>query len=284
MSACTTVDGPHAPALHALGLAFPAPLGLAAGVDRDGRQLARARAWGFGFVELGTVTPEPVADHNPGVAQLAQRLRTRVRGGDAIVVGVNVGAAPATAAGAAWRGYAQGVRTAWCCADFIVLNFTSEAARPLRLAHQRACLLDLLARVYRTCVDLHAESGRQLPVLVKWPVEVAQLIEAVGLSAHCAALGYAGMVAAFTMEASSPPWESWVPAACRALTGGGHARPVIAVGGVDRVERALALQEAGAALVETYRGFLSGGPELVAAINRAWRAADALRSSPSGRQ
>lgn len=284
MNVATGVAGANASAVPALGLAFPAPLGLAAGFDRDGHQLARASAWGFGFVEVGTVTPEPVADHNPGVAQLAQRLRTRVRSPDAIAVGVNVGVAPATAPGAAWREYAQGVRAVWCCADFIVLNFTAEAARPLRQARQRACLLDLLARVYRTCVDLHAESGRQLPVLVKWPVGVAQLIEAVALSAHCAALGYAGMVAAFTMEASSPPWESWVPVACRALTGDERARPVIAVGGVDCVERALVLREAGVARVETYRGFLSGGPELVAAINRAWRAADALRSSPSGRQ
>jgi len=269
-----------APAVRAFGLAFPAPVGLAAGFDRDGRHLARAGAWGFGFVELGTVTPEPVAEHNPGVAQLVQRLRARARGADPIVVGVNLGAGPAVAPDEAWRAYAQGLRTAWSCADFIVLNFSSEAARPLRQMRQRACLLDLLARFQRSCAELHAAHGRRLPVLVKWPVEVAQLTEAVGVSAHCAALGYAGMVAAFTAEASSPSWESWVPAACRALTGGERARPVIAVGGVDRVERALALQEAGAALVETYRGFVSGGPALVAAMARAWRAADALRSSP----
>ncbi|MCC7548305.1 MAG: hypothetical protein IT532_11125 [Burkholderiales bacterium] len=258
--------------LHVLGLRFPGPVGLAAGYDRDGSCLIRAGDWGFGFVEIGTVTPAARAEHNPGVGRLAATLRALPPAARRVVVGVNVGADADTAAGHAWRDYAHAVCAVRSCADYVVLNFSAQSARALRDPRQRMRLADLLGQVQQRCAALPDGGGRRTPLLVKWPLDVRGADDAADMAAHAAALGYEGVVAVFDGAAAGGSWESWVPGACRALAQAQQRLAVIAVGGIDRVERALALQRAGAALVQMHRGFVAGGPGLVCGVARAWHA------------
>jgi dihydroorotate dehydrogenase len=245
------------------------PVGLAAGFDRDGSRLDAAARCGFAFVELGTVTPAPVPGHNPGAAALAGRLARREPG--RVVVGVNLGMQPGSPPHAAWRDYAQTMRALWGGADFLVLNFTADAARALRGPCHRHLLCALLVRVRRVQESLARSSGRSVPVLVKWPVG-PRWLDAVRIASQVRVLGYAGMVAAFETEpAAVRAWEAWVPRACAALARVLRApATLVAVGGVDSAARALALRAAGAGLVEVYRGFVVQGASLVHGIARAW--------------
>ncbi len=114
---------------------------------------------------------------------------------------------------------------------------------------------------------------------MKWPVNVRNVPDAIGIAADARALGYDALLAAFDDDACSGPWDTWVPDACRAIVAQCPALPVIAVGGVVRAERALALKRAGAAAVQMYRGFVEGGPARVAEVARAW-SADRIRDWP----
>ena len=265
-----------AEAIRALGLEFPGPVGLGAGFDRYASHIAEVRGWGFGFVELGTVTPQPVAGHNPGAAELAANLSRRRKHRGSPVLGVNLGIQPGTPLEAACQDYVHGMNVLWRAADYLVLNFTSQHARPLRDPRLRPILLTLLATVMDAHRELARQHGRAVPLLVKWPVG-PNMQDAVAVAGRLRGFGYAGVVAAFEPQAPGfIHWEAWVPAACRALVAAmGPACSLIAVGGVDCAERARALCEAGAALVELYGAFVQQGPALVRALARAW--ADAGR-------
>jgi dihydroorotate dehydrogenase len=137
--------------VRALGLEFPGPVGLAAGFDRDASRIDEILEWGFGFVELGTVTPHPVPGHNPGAAALAANLaRSRVRDravGLRPVIGINLGLQPGALPEDAWRHYVCGMRVAWSSADYLVLNFTSSLATSLHLDCHRGVLQQLLVQI-----------------------------------------------------------------------------------------------------------------------------------------
>ncbi len=251
-------------------------MGLAAGFDRDGRFLRQAADWGFGFLEIGTFTPAARPGHNPGVSHAAAVLHAHPAPARRLAIGVNVGASMDVPPARAWRDYACAVIALWSCADYVVLNFSAQNAGALRDPDRRGALRDLLRRVQRCCTALRASSGRRTPVLVKWPVNASDVPEAVDIAADVRALGYDGLLAAFDTDASSGQWDTWVPAACRAIVAQCPALPLIAVGGVDRAERAMALKHAGAAAVQMYRGFVEGGPARVAEVVRAW-SADRIR-------
>jgi len=268
--------------VRALGLDFPWPVGLAAGFDRSGRSVDAILGWGFGFVELGTVTPQPVPEHNPGVTALAEKLarsRSRERAlGARPVIGINLGIQPGTLPDDASRDFVQGMRAAWSTADYLVLNLTSTAAAPLRLEGRRAVLQRLLARARDESGALAAAAGYDVPLLVKWPV-VPDDARAVWLARQLRVLGYDGMVAAFDSGKPSP--ACWMADAPRAI---GHVvetigpqLTLIGVGGIDCVERAVALRHAGVQLVQIYRGFVTSGSALVHAIATAQPAHRARR-------
>jgi dihydroorotate dehydrogenase len=265
----------------AFGRELTGAVGLAAGLDRDGSRVRELAAWGFAFAEVGTVTPLPVSGHNPGAAavasMLAQARAGELRAGTAPLVGVNLGVQPGVAPAGAWHDYVHAMQTLWPVADFLVLNFSSDAAQALREPRHAHSLRRLLVEVHDARLRLAAESARSVPVLVKWPVG-ADWSAAAQLAQHAGALGCDGMVAAWDIDApGAAPWETWVPDACAALARSMPSRmTLIAVGGIDRVERARAVQTAGARLVEVYRGFCTQGPGLVRAIDRA------LRGAPGG--
>jgi len=268
----TPVGG--AETVRALGLDFPGPVGLAAGFDRDGRCLDRVLGWGFGFVELGTITPLAVPDHNPGASALAKILAHAGLErpiGERPVIGINLGMQAGSPVEYAWLDYVQGMQALWSSADYLALNFTSASAQALHGLERRRTLLALLAHAKEEQQRLAAASGRHVPLLVKWPVRPASDV-AETIARRIRAFGYDGMVATFDADDSlDRRWEHWVPTACRRIAEAlGRRMALIAVGGIDRAPRAIGLRDAGARLVQIYRAFEVHGPPLVRAISSAW--------------
>lgn len=144
--------------------------GLAGGIDKSGSRAAELLAAGFGSVEFGTVTPRPEAGGNPGVAELAARLRRlapRAAGASRIGIGIGMGSAAAPDALAA--DWLSGLELAWGAADYLSFNLSARAYRPL-LAPTH---LPLLLRAFQTVTaerERLCRDGAHLPLTLKVPL------------------------------------------------------------------------------------------------------------------
>lgn len=234
--------------MRLLGLNFANRVGLAAGYDRDGSRLDEAPAWGFGFVELGTVTPAPVAGHNAGAVALAQRLRGRERG--TMLVGVNIGAQPGRAPAEAWRDYLQVMRCVSAHADYLALNLTGETASALLASGHRADLRRLLHAVHM------ARTAHTPPILLKLPLLAALRADA-EIVGEAATLGFDGIIAVRGDDLGSQQFITLAAALPASMT-------LIAVGGI--ADPAAARRCASADLIQIHRAFASAGPGLVRAL------------------
>lgn len=290
--------GPRDPALRvrALGMEFPSPLGLAAGFDKDGLACDALGAFGFGFVEVGTVTARPqpgnprprlfrltgdraivnrMGFNNHGARAAAERLRRR-RGG---IVGVNIGRTKAVPESEAVSDYVASAAAVAGVADYLVVNVSSPNTPGLR---------DLQA-VERLRPLLHAvrERTRPTPLLVKIAPDLADAdIDAIADLALD--LGLDGIVATNTTVSreglSSDPAEvaaagagglSGAPLRARSVevlerlsARVGDRLVLISVGGVETAVDVRERLEAGATLVQAYTGLVYGGPLWPRAINR----------------
>ena len=289
--------GPRDPVLRvgALGLAFPGPLGLAAGFDKDARAVRGLGALGFGFVEVGTVTAraQPGNDrprmfrlttdralvnrmgfNNAGAAAAAARLRRRTGG---VIVGVNIGKTKAVPAAEAAADYAASARAVAGVADYVVVNVSSPNTPGLRDLQATERLRPVLVAV-REALDASV-AGRRVPLLVKIAPDLADAdVDAVAELAL--ELGLDGIIATNTTIsrdglASSPPEVaaagagglSGPPLRDRALAvlvrlraRAGDRLVLIAAGGIETPDDAWARLRAGATLVQAYTGFIYGGP------------------------
>ncbi|MGH2365553.1 MAG: quinone-dependent dihydroorotate dehydrogenase [Chloroflexota bacterium] len=286
--------------VHALGLTFANPIGLAAGFDKDVRVPAAIAALGFGHVEVGTITPRPQpgkprprifrlpADRalinrlgfpNAGMAAAAARLG-RLRKPH-FVLGVNIGAnAESVAAGSSLGDYAAALQRLEPYADYVVANVSSPNTDGLRRLQLGRQLENLLHRLRA----MAAEVRSPIPILVKVapdlsPGELAEVVAA------ALAGGAAGLVATNTTlarpsslrsaRAQEPGGLSGRPLRARStelirqirqLTAG--RLPIIGAGGVFTVADALEKLRAGASLVQLYTGFIYQGPTVARDINR----------------
>src|SRR5690625_4764849 len=168
-----------------MGIEFPNPVGLAAGVDKNGDYLAALGGLGFGFIELGTVTPWPQAGNpkprlfrlpraqaiinrmgfnNKGVDHLVEQVRkARYRG----VLGINIGKNFDTPLERATEDYLIGMRKVYTLADYIVVNVSSPNTAGLRDLQHGELLDELLAAVKGEQLLLTAQHGRYVPVVIK---------------------------------------------------------------------------------------------------------------------
>ncbi|OLF10768.1 quinone-dependent dihydroorotate dehydrogenase [Actinophytocola xanthii] len=286
------------------GVRFPGPVGLAAGVDKNGVAL---RAWpglGFGFVEVGTVTwhaqpgnPRPrlyrlprsealinrMGFNNEGASTLARRLSAL--GTSRVPIGVSIGKSKATPVEEAVADYSASLRELHPFADYFAINVSSPNTPGLRGLQDRSALGELLAELRRESDSL-ASAERNPPLLVKIAPDLT--LEAVDdVLEVCAEHGVAGLVATNTTLsrpgveadeahlAEQPGGLSGRPLRERALEVVGHVvkrtegrLPVIGVGGILTPEDAMRMFDAGAALVQLYTGFIYRGPALVRRINR----------------
>ena len=284
-------------AVDALGLRFPSPLGVAAGVDKDASWFEGLGALGFGSVEIGTVTPRAQAGNprprvrrltadralqnsmgfpNPGAEAVAARLEHR---SGPTVVGVNVGrskdAGPEQAAG----DYRATVRRLAPAADYLVLNVSSPNTPGLRDLQAVEPLRGIVAAVREALAEL----GLERPVLVKIAPDLAD--EDVDAIADLALeLSLAGIVATNTTVARAGLRSRDVPAAGgvsgaplkerslevlrRLRARAGDRLVLVSAGGVESADDVWERLQAGATLVQTYTGFVYGGPGWPRRVNR----------------
>ena len=204
--------GPVPAPVHAMGLTFPGPLGVAAGFDKDAKAVDALAALGFGFVEVGTVTAEPqpgnprprlfrlpadralvnrMGFNNDGAEMVARRLARRAAAGrGGVVLGVNIGRSkrvPEADRAAVTADYATSTRLLAPYADYLVVNVSSPNTPGLRALQAVDRLGPLLAAVRR---EADAVTGpRTVPLLVKIAPDlaeddvaaVAELVVAAGL-------------------------------------------------------------------------------------------------------
>jgi dihydroorotate dehydrogenase len=284
-------------AVTTMGLVFPAPLGLAAGMDKNAVAVRGLAATGFSHVEIGTVTARAqlgndkprswreldlrglrnrMGFNNEGadaVARRLARLRSR-RSGQGLLVGVNIGKTKVTEAEDAPLDYAYSARALAPYADYLVVNVSSPNTPGLRDLQSVESLHPILERVRAAATEAVPE--RRVPLLVKIAPDLADAdVDAV--AALAAELGLEGVVAVNTTVAHDrgPGGLSGPVLLPRALEVVGRLRErlgegpcIIGVGGVSTAADARALLDAGATLVQAYTGFVYGGPMWPARINR----------------
>jgi dihydroorotate dehydrogenase len=283
-----------------MGLRFPNPVGLAAGLDKDAECLDGFGALGFGFIEVGTMTPraqpgnppprlfrirerEAIVNrmgfNNHGLAEGLARVRGRRYSG---VVGVNLGKNADTPIDRAADDYLAGLRAAYTTADYVVVNISSPNTQGLRdLQDEEACHR-LLTRLTAERAALRDEHGKTTPLAVKVSPDLTDQ-HAARLAAVFRETEVDGVIATNTTlsrhgveglpHADERGGLSGAPLARRstelvalladALDG---AVPVIGAGGVMTARDALDKFDAGAALVQVYTGLVYRGPALVQEI------------------
>lgn len=301
-----TVAGERNP-IEIAGISFPGRVGLAAGLDKDGRAAAQWAGLGFGFAELGTVTPvaQPGNDrprlfrlpssgavinrmgfNNDGSAALAARLRRRgvARGNGALglAVGVSIGKNKVTTNEQAVDDYRAALADVVDVADYVAINVSSPNTPGLRSLQAAGDLEALVAAVVAAARE--HDPVHPVPVFVKLTadLETAELstslaaAEAGGASAIIATnttLSREGIADADRAVAAEAGGLSGAPLTRRALSCVEHCAaqsslPLVGVGGLMSDEDVRRMFSAGADLVQLYTGFIYAGPALVRAANR----------------
>jgi dihydroorotate dehydrogenase len=277
-------------------LDFPNPVGLAAGYDKDGRVCDAMLRLGFGFVEVGTVTPRPQAGNpKPRVFRLEEdqaivnRMGFNSDGLDAVVnrlsrrpspgvIGVNLGKNRDSRDAVA--DYALGIRRMAKLADYLVVNISSPNTPGLRDLQRRGNLEALLRALTRT----REESGHGVPLLVKIAPDLTQPeredIASVVLDARIDGLIVANTTVERTARLVSPYAKEAGGLSGRPLFASSTALlsdmyrltqgriPLIGVGGIANAADAFAKIRAGASLVQLYTALVFAGPTLVGEIKR----------------
>ena len=289
------------------GLRFPNRIGLAAGLDKNGECIDGLGAMGFGFVEVGTVTPLPqpgnpkprlfrlpqaqalinrMGFNNRGlaafVANVDRAQRYRAGGG---IVGLNIGKNAATPIERASSDYLLGLDGVYAHADYVAVNISSPNTKNLRALQSDAALDGLLEALQRRRQTLARDHGRKVPMFVKIAPDLdeAQVgVVAATLRRH----GVDGVIATNTTVAregvqglrhadesgglSGRPLLEASNRVLRQLRAAlGPDYPIIGVGGVTSGADARAKLDAGADLVQLYTGLIYRGPALVSEAAKA---------------
>lgn len=280
------------------GLTFRNPIGLAAGLDKQGTALAAWSALGFGFAEIGTVTPQPQPG-NPrprlfrlphdraiinrfgfnsvGAAGVARNLAKSAAHKGAVRVGVNIGKNKDTPNERAADDYVQTIDELHPYADYFAINVSSPNTAGLRDLQDSRTLRTLVEHVVRR-VAAHS-AARAIPVLVKISPDTAEndLLRSVDAAVEGGATG----VIATNTTISRPPLKSHAAAAeagglsglplkvsanaiCRLLFRHlGQRVPIVGVGGLFTADDAYERIRSGAALVQIYTGLIYEGPGMI---------------------
>lgn len=294
--------------VHLAGLRFPNRVGLAAGLDKNARCIDALGAMGFGFVEVGTVTPraqpgnpKPRMFRLPQAHALINRLGFNNDGLEAFVdnvkrssfrrkgrlLGLNIGKNAATPIESATTDYLACLQGVYPHADYVTVNISSPNTRNLRELQGDAALDALLSALAQRREQLAREQGRRVPLFVKIAPDLdeAQVeVIAATLRRH----GMDGVIATNTTISrdavkglphaeetgglsGSPVLgaSNRVITQLRAALGAGY--PIIGVGGILSADDALSKLRAGADVVQIYTGLIYRGPALVDEIARRFR-------------
>ena len=287
----------HQKPVNCFGITFPNPIGLAAGLDKNAECIPAWNSLGFGFVEVGTVTPKPqegnpkprlfrlpknkaiinrMGFNNKGVDYLIERVKDN-RGH--IPLGINIGKNKDTPLESAFEDYLICFEKVYAFADYITVNLSSPNTPGLKSLQHGDQLKNILAPLIEKRKQLADITQKQVPVLVKISPdlnidEIKQIIDML------ITLNIDGVIATNTTitrpsslrgkaikEAGGlsgePVFEPSTQVVKTIYQHVGEALPIIAVGGVSTVEQAQAKLAAGAKLVQLYTGLIYQGPNLV---------------------
>ena len=282
------------------GIRFPNPVGLAAGFDKDAKYTDPLACLGFGFIEIGTVTPRPqpgnpkprlfrlpvdkalinrMGFNNDGAAEAAQRLLKRK---ERIIIGGNIGKNKDTANENAGDDYEKGFRELYEVVDYFVVNVSSPNTPGLRELQDKEPLTQLLNRLQGINKQLSNK-----PILLKIAPDLTneQLDDIIDIIRSTKIAGIVATNTTISREGlATPPGQvnamgagglSGAPLKQRATeviryihTNSHGEIPIIASGGIFTAADALEKLNAGASLVQVYTGFIYEGPGIAKKICR----------------
>jgi dihydroorotate dehydrogenase len=285
-----------------LGLHFENPVGLAAGFDKDAKLIDELNCFGFGFIEIGTLTPKPqpgndkprlfrlkadqalinrMGFNNGGVEEAAKRLKKR---NSKVIVGGNIGKNKLTLNDQAFQDYALCVEALHEHVDYFVVNVSSPNTPGLRELQEKEPLRKLLADVK----SLAMSKPNPKPVLLKIApdltttqlddiVEILKETKTDGVIATNTTISRENLVTnKEQLEKIGNGGLSGKPVADRSnevirylRSALGPQYPIIGVGGIMTPEDAIEKIKAGADLIQIYTGFIYEGPGFVKQINKA---------------
>jgi dihydroorotate dehydrogenase len=286
-----------------MGLRFPNPVGLAAGLDKNAEHVDALSKLGFGFIEVGTVTPRaqpgnapqrlfrlPRAQalvnrmgfNNDGVERFVANVRASPYDG---ILGINIGKNFDTPIERALEDYRYCLRAVYPHASYVTINISSPNTQNLRNLQEGAALQELLMGLALERRILSEEYGRRVPIAVKISPDldksdvqyVAQTVCSHEMDAIIATntttsragvedlrdAGQAGGLSGAPLRERATQVVGWLH---EALAG---QLPVIAVGGIMKAGDAIEKLSAGASLIQLYTGLIYRGPQLVADCARA---------------
>lgn len=280
-----------------MGIDFPNPVGLAAGLDKNGEAILGLSSLGFGFIEIGTITPRPqpgnpkprifrlpqaqaiinrMGFNNKGVDYLLERVQKAKFSG---VLGINIGKNIDTPVERAVDDYLLCLDKVYQYASYVTVNISSPNTPGLRSLQFGESLQELLGALQQRREELAQQQGRRVPIAVKIApdmsdeeiVDVAQIILDCGMDAIIATNTTLERQAVTGMQhadeaggLSGAPVREQSTHVVKVLAEHLQGRlPIIAVGGITSAEHAAEKIAAGASLVQIYSGFIYQGPALI---------------------
>ncbi len=284
------------------GIKFPNPVGLAAGLDKDAEVFDMLGYMGFGFVEIGTVTPKAqpgnpkprvfrlkkdkalinrMGFNNKGVEAAVKNLKKKK---SKVIIGGNIGKNKVTPNADAINDYSIGFKSLYPCVDYFAVNISSPNTPNLRDLQEKEPLKELL----KTLKLLNKEMPKEKPILLKIAPDLSktQLDDIIEIVSETEISGIIATNTTIGRENLSYPKEHIESMGAGGLSGKplklksteiikyiadktNSKIPIVAVGGIMTAEDAIEKFEAGADLVQLYTGFIYEGPALIKKINKA---------------
>lgn len=286
--------------VQVLGMNFPNPVGLAAGLDKNGECIDAFAAMGFGFIEIGTVTPRPqpgndkprlfrlpqsqaiinrMGFNNKGVDYLVEQVRQAEYQG---ILGINIGKNKSTAEERALEDYILCLNKVYNHASYVTINISSPNTPGLRNLQYGEALDALLRGLKQQQEELAQRHGRYVPILVKIAPDLSDE-ELQDIARSLMQNGMDGVIATnttlsrdkvkgqqFAQESGglsgSPLTEQSQTIASKLKKQLQGSMPIIGVGGIDSPEAAKARMSAGSDLIQIYSSLIYQGPEMIARI------------------
>ncbi|ULQ56458.1 quinone-dependent dihydroorotate dehydrogenase [Flavihumibacter rivuli] len=293
-------------ATHVFGLDFPNPVGLAAGFDKNARYLNELEALGFGFVEIGTVTPQPqpgndkprlfrlpkdkalinrMGFNNDGVKAAVKRLQQwrdkAARSGSQLIIGGNIGKNKVTPNEDAWKDYEICFRELFEWVDYFVVNVSSPNTPGLRALQEKDALHKILSHLQ----TINQQQANPKPLLLKIAPDLSweEIDDVIDLAREINLDGLVATNTTISRENLQTTGEELDAIGAGGLSGAplrqrsteivryiaersGGQIPIIASGGIFTAADAREKLEAGASLVQVWTGFIYEGPGIVKQI------------------
>ncbi|RYG50940.1 MAG: quinone-dependent dihydroorotate dehydrogenase [Chitinophagaceae bacterium] len=287
-----------------IGLKFINPVGLAAGFDKNGEVIGEMANLGFGFIEVGTVTPLPqpgndkprmfrlpadealinrMGFNNLGVDVLAARLaayrKNRPKGQEGVIIGGNIGKNKATPNEEAVNDYIKCFDRLFDVVDYFVVNVSSPNTPGLRALQEKGPLMHIL----NTLQQRNLKDGISRPILLKIApdltdeqlddiVEIVAETKIAGIIATNTTISREGLTSAHKGETGGLSGRPLTKRSTEVISylhkKSNGAFPIIGVGGIHSEADAIEKLNAGASLVQLYTGFIYEGPGLISRINK----------------